>query len=85
MLSHDDIIDSCIIGISDARAGEVPRAYVVKQESSSLTEDDVEMFVQEKLANHKHLRGGVQFVDTLPKSSSGKILKRIVKDQYASQ
>ena len=82
MLSHDDIVDSCVIGIPDERAGELPRAFVVKKQDSSLNEEEVEKFICDTLSDYKRLRGGVQFIDVVPKSPSGKILRRVLKEQY---
>lgn len=58
------------------QAGEIPRAYVVKGDES-LTEEQVFDFVAKKVAPHKKLRGGVRFAEEIPKSASGKILRRI--------
>jgi len=82
LLSHDDIIDSCVIGIPDENAGELPRAYVVKKENSNVNEEDVISFMEGRVAPFKQLRGGVQFIDALPKLASGKILRRTLKQQY---
>ena len=48
-------------------------------EASSATAADVTKWLQAKVANHKRLRGGVRFVDEIPKSASGKILRRLLK------
>ena len=82
MLSHPDITDSCVIGIPDERSGEIPRAYVVKVNDSMLTEDDVKLYISERLSAYKQLRGGVEFVDILPKSASGKLLRRVLLEEY---
>lgn len=58
---------------------ELPRGYVVRrmvQGQSHVTEADVANFVKESLADHKRLRGGVIFVDEIPRSASGKILRK---------
>ena len=74
-----------MIGIPCERAGELPRAYIVKKPDCHLTEDEVKNFVGERFSDHKHLRGGVQFVEQLPKSASGKLLRRVLKDQYLKE
>lgn len=80
--SHPDILDAGVIGIPHEKHGEAPRAVVVRREGSSITEADVETFVAGKVVKYKHLKGGVQFVETIPKSATGKILRREIKADY---
>ena len=82
LLSHPDIVDSCVIGIPDERAGQIPRAYVVTVEGSLLTQDEVKSFIRQRLSSNKELRGGVHFADNLPRSASGKLLRRVLLQQY---
>ena len=87
LLAHPDIVDCAVIGIpaeDTARDGELPRAYVVRRPGSDsakkLTEEDVKNVVEGKLAKYKQLTGGVRFVDAVPKNASGKILKRMLRE-----
>jgi len=73
--SHPDIEDAGVIGVPDGMAGEVPRAFVVPRKPD-ISEEDVKKFVAAKVSEHKHLKGGVQFLTGIPKSPSGKILRR---------
>ena len=73
-----EVIDVAVIGIPDERNGEVPKAFIVT-ESGSLKAQHIEHFVEEKLSNYKKLRGGVEFVKSIPKTPSGKILKKNLK------
>ena len=84
LLGHDEISDACVIGIPCDRSGEIPRAYVVKKEDSNLSEDEVKSYVAEHLSSYKQLAGGVEFIDQLPKSAAGKLLRRVLKDAYNS-
>jgi len=66
---------------------EVPRAYVVPGEHGK-EEKHAKAIVEwmtAKVANHKRLRGGVIFVDEIPKSASGKILRRVLKDRVKEE
>ena len=87
LLGHPSIVDCAVIGLkpppnSDA---ELPRAYVVRREGTSITEDEVKGLIKERLASYKQLTGGVRFLDEIPKSASGKILKRVLRDEAESE
>lgn len=90
LLSHPLVMDAAVIGVSFPGEGDVehPRAYVVRQpvhESKSLTEAVVQQYSAGKLAKFKFLSGGVKFVDSIPKNASGKILKRILRDEAKAE
>ena len=67
-----------VIPVEDDEAGEIPRAYVVRKDGSDVKEEDILAWVKERVAPHKRLRGGVRFTDSIPKTASGKILRREV-------
>lgn len=81
ILSHSHVADVAVVGVPDEVAGELPKAFVVKKHNVALTETQVEKHVEEKMAPHKKLRGGVEFVEEIPKSASGKILRRVLRKQ----
>ena len=86
LISHPKINDAAVIGIRDeSQATEVPRAYVVVKPQQVLKVEEVVAFVKENLASHKQLRGGVVFVDEIPKSASGKILRKELRVRAASE
>lgn len=75
-----------MIPIPDLAAGEVPKAYVVKSrlttgESDDVVKERIIKHVQDHKARYKWLKGGVEFIDVIPKSPSGKILRRLLKDK----
>jgi 4-coumarate--CoA ligase len=76
LLRNPKIKDVAVVGVPDEEAGELPLAFVVKNFDVNLTEDEVKHFLADKVSYHKRLRGGVRFVSEIPKSASGKILKR---------
>ena len=65
-------------GVDDERSGELPRAFVVRS-SDDLTEQQVEDYVKGRVVGYKQLKGGVKFIKEIPKSPSGKILRRLLK------
>ena len=75
--------DVAVIGLySPSLASEVPRAYVVPAcEPSKELAKELIQYVHERVAQHKRLRGGVVFIDEVPKSGSGKILRRVLRDK----
>ncbi|KAG4273450.1 hypothetical protein FPRO04_14553 [Fusarium proliferatum] len=90
LLDHPYVDDCAVIGIVDERAGEVPLAFIVKsKQASGLKEDDVVRAVCEHVethkARHKWLKGGVRVLDVIPKSPSGKILRRVLKAQIKAE
>ena len=75
------VMDVAVIGIPNERAGEVPRAYIVKS-IDDLKEETIINTIAKQLSKHKHLAGGVEFVDAIPKSAAGKILRKDLKASY---
>ncbi|KAI5464273.1 hypothetical protein BGZ63DRAFT_412004 [Mariannaea sp. PMI_226] len=86
ILSHSFVADCAVIQVPDPRAGEVPKAYVVKaSEAAGKSESEVaaaiNKHVEEHKARHKWLKGGIEFISEIPKSPSGKILRRLLRDR----
>ncbi|KAK9312637.1 hypothetical protein V1524DRAFT_456310 [Lipomyces starkeyi] len=83
LLAHSGVADAAVVGVTPpGRSSEVPRAYIVRADSSR-TESDIHVWVRERLASYKALDGGVEFVNVIEKSSTGKILKTVLRDSYA--
>ncbi|MGF6887558.1 acyl-CoA synthetase (AMP-forming)/AMP-acid ligase II [Nocardia sp. GAS34] len=76
----DGVAESAVIGIPDERMGEVGKAYIVRRAGSSLTEQDVIAYAKTTLANFKVPRA-VEFLDQLPYSAAGKVLKRQLREE----
>ncbi len=87
LLTHLAVNDAAVIPVPDDAAGELPKAFVVKSASVGLEENDrmlirnIQKHVEQHKAKHKWLRGGVEFIDVIPKSPSGKILRRMLRDK----
>lgn len=79
-------MDAAVIGISQD-GNELPRAFVVISPLSKdkVSEEDLKNHVKSQVSSYKQLRGGVIFVDEVPRSPSGKILRRQLRDMYKSE
>ncbi|MEQ8718362.1 MAG: AMP-binding protein [Acidimicrobiales bacterium] len=80
LLTHPDIVDAAVIPIPDDEAGEIPKAFVVTKPQTSPTPESIMAFVAERVASYKQIRA-LEMVDEIPKSASGKILRRVLRDR----
>lgn len=90
LLKHPDVADAACIGIYDEQeATELPLAFVVAASdyigTLSELEENVRAWVDARVAGHRKLRGGVRARTEIPKSPSGKILRRLLRDEIASE
>ncbi|XP_053608677.1 uncharacterized protein LOC128674239 [Plodia interpunctella] len=79
---HPDVQDAGVVGFPDARTGEVPKAFVVLKDGSNANTRDIIDFVNKRVAEFKRIKD-VVLLDSLPKNPSGKLLRRVLKEQYS--
>jgi 4-coumarate--CoA ligase len=83
LLSQPKVMDAAVIGVRDDEGQEIPKAFIVPKPDSDLTADEVMEFVAANAAPYKKVRR-VEFVDAIPKSSSGKILRKDLRAREAA-
>ncbi len=84
IVTHPAVADVAVIGIPDDEAGELPRAYVVLKPGMEATAEELQAFVAEHVATYKQIRQ-VVFTAEIPKSASGKILRRFLRDEARAE
>jgi acyl-CoA synthetase (AMP-forming)/AMP-acid ligase II len=83
LLTHPAVLDAAVVRKADEEAGEVPKAYVVLRPdaaSHATTAETLMAWVAERVSPHKRIRH-VEFIEQIPKSASGKILRRVLVDR----
>jgi long-chain acyl-CoA synthetase len=80
LYDHPDVLEACTIGVPDAYRGETVKVFVVPKQGASLSKEDLIVFCRERLAAYKVPRQ-VAFIDELPKSAVGKILRRKLRER----
>jgi fatty-acyl-CoA synthase len=81
ILAHPSVLEACVIPVPDEKWGEVPRALIVLKPNMRVTESELLEFSRSHLAHYKCPRA-VEFVESLPKTGTGKILKRDLRKKY---
>ncbi|KAJ7925181.1 acetyl-CoA synthetase-like protein [Mycena leptocephala] len=92
LLKHADVVDCCVVPVPDEFSGEVPKAFIVlTQEARGRVGTDAMQLAKLKAAliqhvaehkvTYKHLEGGIEFCDEIPKTASGKMLRRLLRDR----
>ncbi|KAI0108475.1 acetyl-CoA synthetase-like protein, partial [Daldinia grandis] len=84
LLENKGVRDVAVVGVT-INGEEVPRAYIVPDPEVKQTEQEIAKWMESKVVNYKRLRGGVKFVEVIPKNPSGKILRKILRDQAAEE
>ncbi|KAG5651179.1 hypothetical protein H0H81_009586 [Sphagnurus paluster] len=92
ILDHEDVSSACVVGIPDDYSGEIPMAFVVlnadaaqrargSHAAAQKIKSSIIQHVAKNKVNYKHLAGGVEFVSVIPTSPSGKLLRRVLREE----
>jgi len=95
LLLRPDVVDACVVSLLDDYSGEIPLAFIVldpdtqkrvRGDQAALIglKKAIQKYVSDAKVQYKWLTGGVEFIDAIPKSSSGKMLRRLLRDQARS-
>ena len=84
LVTHPAVADVAVIGVANVEAGELPKAFVVLKPGVEASAEELQGFVADHVASYKKIRL-IEFTDEIPKSASGKILRRLLRDQSADE
>ncbi|KAK9876551.1 hypothetical protein WA026_013926 [Henosepilachna vigintioctopunctata] len=79
LLEIPEVVDAAVVGVPDALADEVPKAFIVKKAGSEITVESISKYVNERVVHYKKLAGGIVFLESIPRNPSGKILRNELK------
>ena len=82
LLAHPDILEIAVIAVESERWGEVPKAFVVRKPGKQVTAAELIAFARERLAHYK-CPASVTFVESLPRTGTGKVLKRLLRAEHS--
>lgn len=78
LYTHPAVLEAAVIGEPDDRLGEIPKAFIVVKDGMTVSEEEIKSYCLEKLAKYKQVRK-VEFIDEIPKTPTGKLMKRKLK------
>ncbi|XP_063624969.1 uncharacterized protein LOC134796713 [Cydia splendana] len=81
---HPAVFDASVIGIPDAYSGERPKAFLMLKEGVNVTDTEIMDFVNKRVAPYKKIKD-LSFIESIPKSPSGKVLRRVLKDIHSKK
>jgi acyl-coenzyme A synthetase/AMP-(fatty) acid ligase len=84
LILHPAVEDAAVVPVPHTHAGEVPKAVVVRSKThadvdETQLKDEIADFVKDSVAHYKQLAGGIDFVEQLPRSPAGKLLRRVIR------
>ncbi|KAF5292800.1 hypothetical protein FQA39_LY13845 [Lamprigera yunnana] len=80
LIEHPNIKEVAVVGKPDLEAGELPTAFVVETLGKTITEQEVHKFLTDKISPEKKLRGGIRKIDAIPRNTTGKIMRNVLRE-----
>ena len=80
LYAYPGVADATVVGIAHPDKGEVPKAFIVPREGTAIDREEIVAYCRERLASFK-IPSEIEFVDEIPRSASGKILRRLLRDE----
>jgi acyl-coenzyme A synthetase/AMP-(fatty) acid ligase len=85
LLRNPIVADATVVPVPSESSGELPMAFIVKSSAykgadDKILKDELNFYMNETFSQHKRLAGGIEFVDSLPKSAAGKTQRKILKE-----
>jgi len=80
LLSHTSILDAAVVSIPDKENGQLPRGFVVLKSGHEETEENLINFLESRLQDHERLRGGLYYIQNIPRDENWKVLKSVLQN-----
>ena len=80
LLTHPDVVEAAVVGVADARRGQVPKAFIVARRSGAAFDAELQAHVKTHLSRHEYPRV-IEVVDALPKTPAGKVNRKALRDR----
>ena len=80
LLTHPEVVDAAVVGVDDLESGEIPKGFVVPRPGAGVSGEELMTYVADRVARYKRIRT-IEFIDEIPKSLSGKTLRRVLRDR----
>ena len=79
LLSHTGVADAAVVSIPDKENGQIPRGFVVMKSGHEETEENLINFLESRLQDHERLRGGLYYIQNIPRDENWKVLKSVLQ------
>ncbi|EFA00290.1 uncharacterized protein LOC658566 [Tribolium castaneum] len=82
LTEHPAVKEAAVFGVPSGDDGEIPAACIVLKDGAKATKEEIKKFMDENVSDRERLRGGIKFVTSLPKTPTGKFIRKEIKNSY---